>query len=260
MLVFAAIMPHPPESIPGIGNTDDFKAIEKTLQSFDELRKGIEKAVPDTIIIISPHAHLEPYAFSINSADSLRGSFDKFGLDEVHEYENNFVFTNKLAFAGLMNDLPTRLHESFLDHGAMIPLYHLLKNIRPKVVHLSFSLMGYDQQYYYGELIRGLINRGLGGRVAVIASADLSHKLTPSSPAGFSPAAQKFDRDILHFLGANDEASILGLQPDALAEAAECGVRSIVILLGILHGNKYNFNLLSYEYPFGIGYMTARLL
>ncbi|KKQ43831.1 MAG: hypothetical protein US63_C0042G0009 [Candidatus Moranbacteria bacterium GW2011_GWC2_37_8] len=260
MLVFAAIMPHPPESIPGIGNEDDFKAIEKTLHSFDELRKGIENSDPDTVIIISPHAHLEQYSFVINSSSILKGSFVDFGLDDIYEYENNIVFANKLAFAGLMNDLPTHLHESFLDHGALIPIHHLLENIKPKIVHLSFSLMDYHRQYFYGEIIQRVIDMGSGGRVAVVASADLSHKLTPISPAGFSPGALKFDRDILHFLGAYDKASILGLQPEALAEAAECGVRSIIILLGILHGRKHEFNLLSYEYPFGIGYMTARLL
>ena len=260
MIVFAAIMPHPPESIPGIGTPDDLLAIEKTLQSFDELRKGLEESDPNTLIIISPHAHLESYSFNINSASILRGSFEKFGVDAVYEYENNIDFSNKLAFAGSMNEIPAHLHEDFLDHGALIPLHHLLRNINPKIVHLSFSLMDYNCHYRYGEIIQGLIGKGIGGRVAVVASADLSHKLTMASPAGFSPAAIKFDRDILHHLGAKDQTSILGLQPEALNEAAECGIRSIVILLGILHGVDYGFNLLSYEYPFGIGYMTARLL
>lgn len=259
MLVFSAIMPHPPESIPGIGNPGQLKLVQKTLHSFEKLRIDLEQSDPDTIIIISPHAKLEPYSFVINSSDLLKGSLAEFGLDDVQIYENDLVFANKLAFAGLMNDLPTVLHENFLDHGALIPLHHLLKNIRPKVVHLAFSLMDYKQQYFYGEIIGGLINRGLGGRVAVVASAGLSHKLMPTSPAGFSPGAQNFDRNIIHYLGANDEASVLGLQPDALSEAAECGVRAIVILLGILHGYPYKFNLMSYEFPTGIGYLTAKL-
>lgn len=260
MLVFAAIMPHPPETVIGIGTPDQLKAAEKTLHSFDELRKGLEKADPDTLIIISPHAHLEAYSFVINSSDLLKGSLSEFGLEKVQSYENDLVFANKLAFAGLMNDIPTALKENFLDHGALIPLYHLLKNIKPRVVHLSFSLMDYQKQFLYGEIIKGLIDSGLGGRVAVIASAGLSHKLTPNSPAGYSPQAQRFDTDILHYLGSNDVASILDLQPDATREAAECGLRSILILLGILHGVKYDFKLLSYEFPIGIGYLTARLI
>ena len=260
MIVFAAIVPHPIESIPGIGTPEEIKAIEKTLQSFEALRVDLEKSIPDTLIIISPHAPLEPYSFIINAASNLTGSFAKFGIDQVYEYENNLEFANKLAFAGCMNEIPAHLHKSFLDHGAMIPLYHLLKNIKPKIVHLSFSLMDYKSHYRYGEIIQGVICKGYGGRVAIIASADLSHRLTPSSPAGFSPTAAKFDRDVLHFLGANDQASILNLELRDTAAAAECGIRSIIILLGILHGLQYEFNLLSYEGPFGIGYLTARIL
>lgn len=253
-------MPHPPESISGIGTPEQLKAAEKTLKAFERLRHELEKSDPDTVVIISPHAQLEPYSFVINSSDILKGTLAQFGLDDVRTYENNLVFANKLAFAGLMNDIPTVLRENFLDHGALIPLEHLLKNIRPKVVHLAFSLMDYDQQYSYGEVIKSIISSGVGGRVAIVASAGLSHKLTSGSPMEYSPKAQKFDMDILHYLGSNDLASILDLQPEAVKEAAECGVRSIVMLLGALHGTNYKFNLLSYEYPTGIGYLTARLV
>ena len=260
MIVFAAIMPHPPESIPGISGADDLRAIEKTLQSFAVLREGLEKSDPNTVIIISPHAYMEPYSFAINSSSDLVGSFEKFGLDETYSYENDIDFANKLSFAASMSEISAHLHESFLDHGALIPLYHLIKNIKPKIVHLSFSMMDYKSHYEYGEVIKGLINKGMGGRVAIIASGDLSHKVTPNSPAGYSPEAEKFDRNILHFLGAGDETSILGRHSDELSQAAECGIRSILILLGCLHATTYKFDLLSYEYPFGIGYMTARLV
>jgi aromatic ring-opening dioxygenase LigB subunit len=203
---------------------------------------------------------MERYSFTVNSANTLRGSFAKFGVDEIYEFENDFSFADKLAFAASMNEIPAHLHESFLDHGTLIPLYHLLKNINPKVVSLSFSMMDYAAHYRYGDIIRELNIKGFGGRVAVIASADLSHKLTPASPAGYSPSAQQFDQGIVHYLGANDQASLLALQPVALLEAAECGMRSIIILLGALHGLSIKFDLLSYEHPFGIGYLTARLV
>jgi len=41
MIIFAAIMPHPPESIPGIGTPEELKAVEKTLQSFVELKNAL---------------------------------------------------------------------------------------------------------------------------------------------------------------------------------------------------------------------------
>ena len=41
--------------------------------------------------------------------------------------------------------------------------------------------------------------------------------------------------------------------------AGECGLRSILILLGILSGNKIKPEVLSYEGPFGVGYLVALL-
>jgi len=266
MIVFAAIMPHPPMSIPSIGTKQDLLKISKTLNAFESLRVGLEAADPDTIIIISPHGHLEPYAFVINSQVDLGGSLSKFGSDVIYQYKNNIELADRIEYVCQMNDFPAHLHPGFLDHGVLIPLYHLTKNIKPKIIHLSFSFMNYEQHFRYGEIIKWVIdNVGTSreldvGRIAIIASGDLSHKLSLESPVGFSPSAKEFDHALMRFLGSDDLASLMGMEPEAIAEAAECGLRSIVVLLGILHEKKYKFELLSYEAPFGIGYLTARML
>lgn len=260
MIVFAAIMPHPPESIPEVGSPEDFRSIQKTLRSFEQLRIGLEQSDPETIVIISPHAHLEQYFFVINSASELVGNFTQFGLDKTYTYLNDIEIANDLAFACNIEELPTHLHQGFLDYGALIPLYHLTKNIKPKIVHLSFSFRDYNSHYRYGEILQKIIENNTEKRVAIIASSDLSHRLSLKSPAGFSPKAHEFDKMVLHYLGANDITSIMNLDQQIVLEAAECGMRSIIILLGALHGKKYKFELLSYEGPLGIGYLTARLL
>ena len=120
MIVFAAIMPHPPMSIPGIGTAEDFLVIKKTLQSFEKLRIELEQTTPDTIIVISPHANMEPYSFVINSASVLSGGFSKFGLDQVYEYENDIEIAEKIDYACHVNeDTPAHLHPSFLDHAIL---------------------------------------------------------------------------------------------------------------------------------------------
>jgi aromatic ring-opening dioxygenase LigB subunit len=259
MIVFSAIMPHPPMSMPGIGKAEDFVLLKKTLESFEILRIGLEKADPDTIIIISPHAHLEPFSFVVNAESSLKGSFVKFGLDQVHEYKNDIEIADKIDYACLMNDMQCLLRSEPLDYGSMIPLAHLTKNIKPRVVHLAFSLMDYGRHYRYGEIIQKVLEDD-PGRFAVIASGDLSHCLAKNSPVNFSPMAKEFDHRLMRFLGNNDLASLMEIDPDLVSQAAECGLRSIIVMLGILHEKKYHFELLSYEAPFGVGYMTARLL
>lgn len=257
MLVFSAIMPHPPESIPGIGHTRDFLTIKKTLEAFEDLRFEMEAADPDTVIVISPHARLEKYSFVINSASELKGSLSQFGSDDVYSYKNDIEIADKLHFACLINEMPAKLQEGFLDHGAIIPLHYLARNISPKVVHLSFSLMDYPLHYRYGEIIQKIIESS-GQRIAVIASGDLSHRLLKNSPAGYSSAAQDFDHLVIRFLGANDLTSLMGMEKEIVRDAGECGIRSIIILLGILHGKKCVFEMLNYEAPFGVGYLTGR--
>lgn len=195
MIVFAAIMPHPPESIPKVGTLVEMAKIKKTLAAFKELRKGLEEAAPDTIIIISPHAHLEPYRFLINSASTLVGNFAQFGIEETYKFKNDLAIADKIAYACSADKLRASLKHDFLDYGALVPLYHLTKNMKsktkPMVVHLSFSLVSYKRHYRYGQLIRQIVsndefigsNEFISGnetkRVAIIASGDLSHRLTP---------------------------------------------------------------------------------
>ena len=253
-------MPHPPESIPGIGNKESFKAIQKTLQAFDKLRIGLEKADPETIVIISPHAHMEKYSFVINSANKLVGDFTQFVLEKEFTYVNDIEIVEELFSACTVKELPAQLYEDPLDYGALIPLYHLTKKIKPKIVHLSFSFMDYDFHYRYGQILQRIIDDNTQKRIAIIASGDLSHKLSLKSPAGFSPKAQDFDRMVLRYLKEDDIQSIMKFKKQFLSEISECGISAFVILFGVLHGKKYKFKLLSYEGPLGIGYLTARLL
>ena len=55
---------------------------------------------------------------------------------------------------------------------------------------------------------------------------------------------------------------ILNMGEELVEEAGECGFRSIIILLGALSNlqqTTYNLQLLSYEGPFGVGYLIANV-
>jgi aromatic ring-opening dioxygenase LigB subunit len=260
MIVFAAIVPHPPESIPGVGPAEDIQKIEKTLAAFEELRIGLEKAAPDTVIVISPHGELEPYAFIINSAKKLVGDFSQFGSSETFEFKNDIELAHKLKHLCRVDEMPVHTHRNPLDYGTLIPLHHLTKNLAPKIVQLSFSLMSYEKHFRYGQIIESVIGKATSKRVAILASGELSHRLTRNAPAGFSPEAENFDRDIIHQLGRGNLLSIINMHKEDVDEAAECGIRSIIVMMGAIHEEKHNFEFLSYEGPFGIGYLVARLI
>jgi len=47
------------------------------------------------------------------------------------------------------------------------------------------------------------------------------------------------------------------MDKNLVEEAGECGYRSIIILLGALDGLDWKPEILSYEAPFGVGYLVA---
>lgn len=259
MICFAAITPHPPIIIPGIGKAEDIRQVQKTILAMERLSENLEKAKPDAIIIISPHAPSEADSFGINSARMLEGDLSHFGLDKSFEFENDLEISRKIKKASLLKKIDTNCYHSALDHSALVPLYYLTENIKPKLVHLSFSGLDFSSHYRYGETI-GEILESSSKRAAIIASGDLSHRLIPGAPSGYSPRGKEFDQKLIECLKEKKEKDVLNFDRNFILEAGECGLRSIIMLLGIVKKEKYNFELLSYEGPFGVGYMVARLI
>jgi aromatic ring-opening dioxygenase LigB subunit len=257
MISSAYITPHPPIIIPGIGRPEDLKQVKKTVDAMEKLRADLEKANPDTILIISPHAPTDPNGFLINSEAELKGSFADFGLDEYFSFQNDYEIMEKIGYQSDMAGILVHFHSSFLDHGALVPLHYLTKNIKPKIIHCSFSFLDFQTHFRYGEII-GKILREAGKKIAIVASGDLSHRLKEGAPAGYSPEGKKFDEHLIKMLSQRDISGILNFDPNLVEEAGECGLRSIIMLLGILQG-KYEFCCLNYEGPFGVGYLVAEL-
>lgn len=259
MVVFSAIVPHPPLSVPGVGNGEQLSKLRKTIQSLDGLRVALEHANPETLVVITPHGHMEEYSFALNGNNDLSGNLSKFGLSDKYLYKNDLNIVDRISYVCEMNEVPIEIHHDSLDHGTVIPLHHLLKNISPRVVHISFSLLDFVRHFEFGKLI-GQIFDSSNKRIAVIASADLSHRIMPDSPAGYSPSAKYFDLKVIEILKQHDNNRLMKLERNVIDEAAECGLRSIIVLLGIMNGRQYDLRILSYEHPFGVGHLVARLL
>jgi AmmeMemoRadiSam system protein A len=122
-----------------------------------------------------------------------------------------------------------------------------------KSVRISQSALDAATHREMGEIIFKSVEN-LGTRVVIIASGDLSHKLSASGPYGFAQEGVDFDRDIMDYLSAGDFRAILSMDNTLREKAAECGYNSFTMLGGTLFGGEFNAKLLSYECPFGVGY------
>jgi aromatic ring-opening dioxygenase LigB subunit len=140
------------------------------------------------------------------------------------------------------------------DWGFNVPLHFLAKNLKSKITPL---LIGSEPpSFYFAEGKKFL--KTANTKVAVIASGDLSHCLKEDGPYGFNLQGPKFDRDLIENLKEKNIEKILQLD-DIYPQAGECGLRSFSFLLGILQafGKPWEAKVLSYEGPFGVGYLVA---
>jgi aromatic ring-opening dioxygenase LigB subunit len=259
MLKFASICPHPPLLIPSIGQ-NNLSKVNSTIEAMNRLGHEISKLDIDTIVIISPHGPVQTNLMAINGSEDLRGNFLQFGDETFMEFKNNLDLGLNIKKIADQKNIPAEMINSNipLDHGTMVPLYFLTKNNpKIKIVPMSFSYLDYQKHFELGRIIYEAAE-SINEKIALVASGDLSHRLTPDAPAGYSPQGKEFDKLLIKLLESNDSVEILNMDSDLIEEAGECGLRSIIILLGALSNLEYKFEKLSYEGPFGVGYLVGR--
>jgi len=146
------------------------------------------------------------------------------------------------------------------DWGFNVPLFFLAKDFKGEIktylIGLESPQFYFEQgQKIYSELKSINVARQ---RCALIASGDLSHCLKEDGPYGLHPDGPKFDKALIDNLTRKDLIKILKLD-EMYPGAGECGLRSFCFLLGILEESKVDYQpeILSYEGPFGVGYLVA---
>jgi len=142
------------------------------------------------------------------------------------------------------------------DWGFNVPLYFLAKDFKGKIKQHLIDLE--RPEFYFEEGKKTYQKMDEDKKYALIASGDMSHCLKEEGPYGFQPDGPEFDKALIEFLKKKNVETILKLD-DVYPEAGECGLRSFCFLLGILEqsGIEYQPEILSYEGPFGVGYLVV---
>lgn len=266
-ILSAYLMPHPPIIVPEVGRGQE-KKTSKTIEALYKIGDDIAQKKPHTIILISPHGALFRDAISIMGTHKLKGDLSRFNAkDVVIEKLNDLKLAEELDGAAWDQGVPTVLLDeerikdykisSKLDHGAVVPLYFVEKAYKPyQLVHINYGMLPREQLYHFGKIIAETVEM-MPNDAVIIASGDLSHKLTERAPSGYHPSGAKFDKMLMGLLKEGDVKNIFNLGDSFVTEAGECGLRSIDIMLGALDGWNISCENLSYEGPFGVGYGTT---
>ncbi|OGL73145.1 AmmeMemoRadiSam system protein B [Candidatus Uhrbacteria bacterium RIFCSPHIGHO2_12_FULL_60_25] len=259
MIVFAAVVPHSPLLAPSVGK-EKRDALKATLAAYEELEHALYLAKAETLAIISPHAASYPDAMSANMSPKYVGTLKAFGDHQTTvEAKGDFLLLDRMQRELRAEGVPFTLTSSEeLDYGFTIPLLLLTAHLKDwRLLPLAPSLLPAQAHVNFGKQLNSVLHRE-SARVAVIASADLSHKLHEKSPGGASVEGPAFDATMRSKLASLDLQGLLALDAQAVEAAGQCGYRPIMTLAGALDGMNVTPKELAYEAPFGVGYLTMR--
>lgn len=222
MLSFTCFAPHPPILLPDVGSFKDRKQLANTLKALDQLAEKFSNAAPELVVISSPHPDWGiqvPWHFLNAKLDSQNYQF--FDYQSADLVRLDFL-ANQPAVLPILTTL-----DSPLDH------------------------------FEWGRRASSQIPEKTNW--AWVASGDMSHRLEKNGPYGLHPDGPKFDRQFIQLLQEKNIEEILELNAQLVENAGECGLRSFCMALGALEasGRQWEPEVLSYEGPFGVGYLVA---
>ena len=261
-IVFACISPHPPIIVHEVGQGRE-RTTQKTIDALEQVARELDQHQPDTAILISPHGPVQRNTFGILTAPECTASFAQWGAPQVvFAVENDLdlaaAIHREAEAAGVPLEGIVQWRDG-LDWGCTVPLYYLQRGLgRAKVVPMCISFLPPQHHFALGQAVQRAVDR-LDRRAVIIASADLSHALTPNAPNGYDPMGQVFDEQLQKAVADWNVKAVLEMDDAFRQRAAEDAVPSLSFLMGALDGLRVRPRVLSYEGPFGVGYLVAAI-
>ncbi len=218
---------------------------------------------PDAVVIMSPHAPVAADAFLVDGSAELSGSLAQFGDRTSYRFRGDPDLATEIVNVLNARRVPAALRQEVggasagaLDHAVLVPMSFLDPDGRWPLVVLSLSFLPYAMHREVGEAVCEAATH-LGRRVAFVASGDMSHRLKNEGPYSFSPFGPQLDAEIRALVEAGDLDALADIDDEVIEGGGECGLRSFIALGGFSGHGKIPTRLLSYEGPWGVGYLTA---
>ncbi len=258
-VIFSAIFPHPPIIVPFIGGKE-LKKAEATQKALQKSAKKIQSLNSlDAVIIITPHNEVGQAGFPVFCSHVFEGDFNNFNHPLPRfSFKGDFETASAIIKAAEAKQINAyAAADNLLDHGALVPLYYLHSaGFKKPIVPIGICFQNLKNLYSFGQAIFQAAAQK-NKKIAVIASADMSHALSPSSPSGFQARAKEFDEKLAALVKAHEVEAILNFDPQLADLAHQDALWSIAIMLGAIADTSLKPEVLSYEAPFGVGYMVA---
>jgi len=259
---FACISPHPPIIVHEVGRGRE-KEVQSTIDALEQVATDMAVHRPETVLLMATHGPLNPGAFVLLTAPDAQGDFARWGAPEVRlRFETDRELIEAVREEAGRSELPLDAAAGWdggLDWSVTVPLYYLRCGMAAApLTPMNVSFLSARKHFDLGMAVRRAADR-VGRRAVIVASADLSHRLTEDGPYGYDPAGPELDRKIRDAVASWDAEALLTMDEEFRERAGDDAVASISFLMGALDGLRVQPRVLSYEGPFGVGYMVAAI-
>ncbi len=256
----ACLMCHAPVVVPEIAG-ERRAQIACSAAAMDIAARFLIASAPDLLVVVSPHTPRLKECFVVLTGNELRGDFGAFGFHniQVHLPGDGAAAAQMIALCAEQGICARTRFDAALDHGALVPLHFMQRagwNGRTMVIGLP-SVCPDDACLKLGRALARLQQKR-HDRVALICSGDMSHRLIPGAPAGYHPRAAQFDEAVQLVLEHGDLKEAAQIDPELRALAGEDVIDSLLVAAGACV-QAQGVRPLSYEGPFGVGYLIAIL-
>lgn len=269
----AVLMCHAPIVLPQIAG-EDAPLCQVTTEAMHHAARALLAHEPDVIVLVSPHTPRARTRWGISHEETLEGSFVRFGHGELSLcFQGAQRAARALATAAEREGLATQaVPAQPLDHGALVPLYFLREasqflrardgadetRYAPRILLVALPYPGTSTRHEvsFGAAVRAAAS-ACEERWAVLASGDMSHRLTPDAPGGYDPRAREFDRTFVDLVQRGDLRGAIDLPPELVECAGQDCVQSTAVAAGAVRFATDGAHTFGYEGPFGVGYCEA---
>lgn len=258
MIVFAALIPHTPLLIETIGK-ENTKKLKNTLNATDILADHLEKANIETCLVLSSHGSMSKDSFSMNLHSDYEINFSEFGdLVTKDAFLPDLELMSVIQREARKKSIPLRLYsKTDLDYGTSVALSLMKKTKKTKIIPLSPGTTNAKAHFVFGQKVLKDPLHQSKKRIAIIATGDLSHTLTSSSPAGFHKDGKVFDELIRSAASSSSSSKLLSIDEEMVRVVNDCSYYSFLMLAGCLNSMSVKPEELSYEAPFGVGHLVT---
>lgn len=257
--LISTLMCHAPVVVPAVVGARGAACAQSTAAMREAARRIVARG-PEVVVVVSPHTPRVAGGFTVIGGARVKGDFAEFGAPEVAvdlpaAATARELIRDEAAERGVRVD---EIGVPRLDHGALVPLTFLVEaGWRGPTVVLGLPRAA---DAHAMIAVGGAIARASAAeRWALVASGDCSHRLTPGAPAGFHPEAARFDAVLADLVARGDDQHLAALDDGLRRLAAEDVVESVLVAAGATGLKARGREVLSYEGPYGVGYLVAVL-